>query len=282
MSTYNKTMNEDAISNLNKIKYSYLFLPLLLLAIIAISLYACGAWSADHYVSIQKEAFTYCNLQLSQFPVLMYNLIQFGDALVILSLCTFLIIYAPRIWESLIWASLVSALLCCPFKWLFKIPRPAAILDNGSFVIIGKAYVGNNSLPSGHAITAFTVLTVLLWAFMPKNSVRKIIWIVLMIGIGSLISLSRVGIGAHHLLDVVIGSIIGYISGISGILINRNFMIWSWIADKEYHPLFIIIFTICSVIIMRKMLLDHQPVFYLSLLSLFITTYIITVNYVKK
>ncbi|WP_285817425.1 phosphatase PAP2 family protein [Chryseobacterium muglaense] len=212
----------------------------------------------------------------------MYNLTQLGDALIILSLCTALIIYAPKIWECLIWASLISALLCSPFKWLFKIPRPAAILEKDSFVIIGKVYIGNNSLPSGHAITVFTVLTVLLWALMPKNMTKRITWITLIIGMGSLFSLSRVGVGAHHLLDVLIGSIIGYISGISGILINRNLPLWAWIGNKKYYPFFITLFIICSVIVMRKIWYDNLPVFYFSLISLFITTYIITRNYVKK
>ncbi|MFP7654257.1 phosphatase PAP2 family protein [Chryseobacterium proteolyticum] len=255
---------------------------MVLLGFIVIYLYAYDAWSADNYVRIQKETFLYFNLQLSKFPLLMYNLTQLGDALIILSLCTALIVYAPKIWESLIFASLVSALLCCPFKWLFKIPRPAAILEKDSFIIIGKTYVGNNSLPSGHAITVFTVLTVLLWALLPKNTTRRIIWITLMVGIGTLLSLSRVGVGAHHLLDVMIGSIIGYLSGISGILISRNLKIGIWIDNKKFYSLLIILFIVWSIVVIMKIQHDNLLVFYFSLLSLLTTIYIITRNYVKK
>lgn len=275
-------MNETSISNFNKVKFSYLILPLLLLTFIATFLYARDAWSAHNYISIQKEAFIFFNLQLSKFPVLMYNFTQLGDALIILSFFTILIFYAPKMWECLISASLISALLCSSLKWIFKIPRPAAVFEKDSFVIIGKGYYGHNSLPSGHAITVFTTLTVLVLALMPKNSNLKVIWITMIIGIGTLFSLSRVGIGAHYVLDVVIGSIIGYISGVSGIIVSRHFKLWTFIGRKQYYPLLVILFIVCSLIVIRKMKDDNLPVFYFSLLSLFISTYIITKNYVKK
>lgn len=275
-------MNETAILNLGQVKSTYFFLPMLLLAVIASYLYVSDAYSAESYISIQKEVSVYLNLRLSKFPHLMYNLTQLGDALIVLSLLTIIILYSPRIWESLISASIISAVLCSPFKWVFQIPRPAAVWEKDSFIIIGKTYVGNNSLPSGHSITVFTVLTVLLLALMPKNSARKITWITLMIGTGILLSLSRVGVGAHHLLDVVIGSIIGYISGISGILVNQNMKIWNWIEKKKYYPILIILFTVCSVIVITKIQQDNLPIFYVSLLSLLVTIYIIVINYVKK
>ncbi len=275
-------MNETAILNLGQVKSTYFFLPMLLLAVIASYLYVSDAYSAESYISIQKEVSVYLNLRLSKFPHLMYNLTQLGDALIVLSLLTIIILYSPRIWESLISASIISAVLCSPFKWVFQIPRPAAVWEKDSFIIIGKTYVGNNSLPSGHCITVFTVLTVLLLALMPKNSARKITWITLMIGTGILLSLSRVGVGAHHLLDVVIGSIIGYISGISGILVNQNMKIWNWIEKKKYYPILIILFTVCSVIVIIKIQQDNLPIFYVSLLSLLVTIYIIVINYVKK
>lgn len=275
-------MNEIAILNFNKVKFSYFILPLLMLAVVATYLYAHDAWSSGNYIKIQKEAFIYLNLRLSKFPVLMFNFTQLGDALIILSLCTILVFYAPRIWEALISASVISVLLCSPLKWFFKIPRPAAVLGKDSFVIIGKAYFGNNSLPSGHAITVFTVLTVLLLALAPKKNTRKIMWIMLIIGMGLLFSLSRIGVGAHYLLDIVIGSIIGYISGISGIILNRYCKIWIWTGMKQYYLLLIFVFIVCSIALIKKILSDNLLIFYFSLLSLFITTYILIKNYVKK
>lgn len=275
-------MNETAILNFNKVKFSYFILPLLLLAVVATYLYAHDAWSSGNYIKIQKETFIYLNLQLSKFPVLMSNFTQLGDALIILSLCTILVSYAPRIWEALISASIISAFLCCPLKWFFKIPRPAAVLEKDSFVIIGKAYFGSNSLPSGHAITVFTVLTVLLLALAPQKNTRKVIWIMMIIGMGILFSLSRVAVGAHYLLDIVIGSIIGYISGISGIIVNRYCKIWSWTGTKQYYILLTIVFIFCSIALIQKIRSDNLLIFYFSLLSLFITTYILIKNYVKK
>lgn len=53
-----EAVNETVISNFNKVRFSYLLLPLLLLASIALFLYEHHAWSADNYTSVQKEAYT--------------------------------------------------------------------------------------------------------------------------------------------------------------------------------------------------------------------------------
>lgn len=162
-------MNKTAIANLNRVKLSYLLLPVTLLILIASFLCINKVWTVENYVNVQSEAFIYTNHNFSKFPMLMMNITQLGDALVILSLLLILIFYIPRIWQCLISASLVSALLCQPLKLLFKMPRPAVVIEKDSFIIIGKAYFGNNSLPSGHSITIFTVFTILLFALMPKK-----------------------------------------------------------------------------------------------------------------
>ncbi|ASW73470.1 phosphoesterase [Chryseobacterium piperi] len=275
-------MNKTVINNYNKVSLTLLYLPALLLLSIVFFLYRQDALSIESYVHIQKHCFFFLNSKLSQYPNIQYNLTQFGDALIFLSFLTIFIVYAPKIWEAIVPASLTSALLCSSFKALFTIPRPAAVFDNKTFVIIGKTLSGRNSLPSGHSITIFVVLTILLFAFMPKKLTYKIIWCSAIIIIGLILAFTRVGVGAHYPLDVIIGSILGYIAGVVGIFISQKYNLWTWIKHKNYYLVAILILIVCIIILINKILNENLVIFYLSLMSLITSLYIITRIYVKK
>lgn len=92
-----------------------------------------NAWTADNYIAVQKEVFLKLNLVFSNYPKWMENLTYFGDALLILSVLSSLLILTPRIFGALLLGSLSSGLLCFVLKWLFSVPRPAAILDTDHF-----------------------------------------------------------------------------------------------------------------------------------------------------
>lgn len=274
--------NSSVIENLNKVKVSLFYIPLFLLTAIFFYLYFADALSVERYVEIQKDIFIDINSTLGQFPSLMLNLTQLGDALIFLSFLTLLIIYAPKFWESLISASIVSAILSKFLKVLFSVPRPAAILDNETFIIIGKKLIGHSSLPSGHSITTFTIITVLMYAFMPKKISSKVAWIILLIGLGFIIISTRVGVGAHFPLDVIIGGIIGYISGLIGIFISKNDKLWAWIGNPKYYPFFIILFMVCCVVLGTKIYKENLLIYYLSMISLIVSLYKIIYVYIKK
>ncbi|WP_316633362.1 phosphatase PAP2 family protein [uncultured Flavobacterium sp.] len=275
-------MNVSVTNNYSRIKLSVFFLPLFILIGIVLFLYSKGALCADKYVQIQKDYFFFINHHLGQYPNLEYNLTQFGDALIILSFLSILIIYAPKIWEALISGLLVSLALSCPLKSIFAVPRPAAAFNNDNIIIVGKALFGHNSLPSGHSITIFTTLTILLFAFMPKDLKFKILWIFALITVGYILAFTRVGVGAHHPLDVIIGSIIGYISGLLGIFISRKYKIWSWINNKKYYPVLILLFVVCCILLICRIINDNLIVFYLAFISLAVSLYKIINLYVKK
>jgi membrane-associated phospholipid phosphatase len=276
------TMDTSIIDNYSKLKPSLFFLPLFFLIAIVLFLYNQNALSADKYIEIQKNCFFFLNSKLSQFPTILYNLTQVGDALIFLSFLTILIVYAPKIWESLLSASIVSAIFSGVLKFIFAVPRPAAAFDNNSFVIIGKTLLGHSSLPSGHSITVFTILTVLLFAFMPKKLNYKILWGFFTIIAGLILVFTRVGVGAHYPLDVIVGSIIGYISGLAGIFINQKYKIWTWINNKKYYPIFILLFLICFILLINRITNENLIIYYLSLISLIVSLYKITCVYVKK
>jgi len=275
-------MNENVIINYSKLKTSLFFLPIFLLTAIGLFLYSHDSLQAYKYVQIQKDSFFFINYHLGQFPNIIYNITQLGDASVVLSFLSILILYAPKIWESLISASLVSLLASSLLKNIFLVPRPAVVFDNNSFVIIGKTAVGHASLPSGHSITVFTTLTILLFGFMPKKLSNKFLWTILTITTGLIIAFTRVGVGAHYPLDVIIGSLVGYIAGLAGIFISRKYRIWAWINNKKYYLIFILLMLVCAISLVSEIIDKNLIIFYLALIGLIVPFYKIVYASVKK
>ena len=117
---------------------------------------------------------------------------------------------------------------------------------------------------------------------MPKKSASKIIWKTLIITAGLIIALSRVGVGAHYPIDVLIGSLIGFISAIIGILITRKINLWKWMTTRRYYPLTIFLFTIWAIVLIVKLVALNLIIIYLSLISLLISISTITYIYVQK
>lgn len=275
-------MNTNIITNFMKLKASLFFLPLFLLIIMVLFLYSHDALSVDGYIQIQKDRFFSINHYLGQYPNLQFNLTQLGDGLIFLSFLSIFILYAPKLWESLITGLLISLLFSSVLKKIFAVPRPAAVFDNNSFVIAGKKLAGLNSLPSGHSVTVFTVLTVLLFAFMPQKLKYKIIWSFFVVITGLMLAFTRVGVGAHYPIDVIAGCIIGYISALLGIFISREYKICGWVNDKKYYPFFIVLFIVCCALLVYRIMNDDLIIFYLSLASLIISLYKIINVYAKN
>jgi len=274
--------NISVSKNLSKLKLTLFIFPAFLLLSILILLFINNSLTVNNYIDIQKYCFFYLNSKLSAYPNTLFNLTQIGDDFIFLSFLSILFVYTPKVWEALISASLVSAIISFLLKRLFAVPRPAAVFDHNNFIIIGEALTGKTSLPSGHSITVFTLLTVLLFAFMPKQKMKKTCWSILIITSGLLLVFTRVGVGAHYPLDVIIGGIIGYLCGLAGILITAKYKICCWIENKKYFPFFIALFLACSIVLINKIIANNLIIFYLALLFL-IYSLIKTINiYVKK
>jgi membrane-associated phospholipid phosphatase len=277
-------LDRKVIDNFKNVKLGLSIPPFCFLFLLACYFFIFneGENYIDGYINIQEDLFFYLNGKLSAFPNLQFNLTQLGDVLIFFPLVTIFIIYAPKFWEALLISAVLSLVVSAALKKLFAVPRPAAMFDNESFVIIGETLLGRTSLPSGHSIAAFIVITILLFAFMPKKNTHKISWSLFIIALGFAITISRVGVGAHYPVDVVIGSTIGYIIAIFGIHINNKLSWWSWVENKKYYPIFMLLFVIWGGVIVTKILANNLPIFYLSLFSLVMSLYLITSAYVQE
>ncbi len=147
---YYPELNLCVSKNINGLRLNSLFIPLFLLLSIAFSLYKIDAFSVEAYAQIQKKPFLYLNSYLSQNPNLQFNLTQLGDVIIVLPFLTLFLVYAPKLWESMLTALIVSSVFSNILKKLFAVPRPAAMFDQDSFIITGRAIIAHNSFPSGH------------------------------------------------------------------------------------------------------------------------------------
>ncbi|MCL3779190.1 phosphatase PAP2 family protein [Prolixibacteraceae bacterium JC049] len=281
---YQSKLNNRVIDNFKDVRYLLLLPALLILGTVGgyFIVNCSGGGYCEFYAGVQKDLFINLNEWLSRSPHLQNNLTQLGDVLIFFPLVSVFVIYAPKLWEALLASAIFSLIAASTLKKLFAVPRPAAMFDNDSFVIIGKALKGSTSLPSGHSIATFVVISILLFAFMPKKSIQKTLWMLFILTFGLFIAISRVGVGAHYPLDVVVGSTIGFIVTVLGVKVcnKRNWL--SCLSNKKYRPVLILILLGWSGAIISKIVDKNLPIFYLSLLALIVTLCLILKSYVWK
>lgn len=278
-------MNTKVTENYAKIKPTLLLIPIGILVGMAVLLFSKGNLSTLGYVKFQQELFFALNSKLSQFPVLEYNITQLGDAFIALSLLSIFISYAPKIWEALLMSSLLSLLFSKGLKEFFDVPRPVTIFGEEQVHIIGETLVGYSSLPSGHSITIFTTLTVLMYAFvgsLHKSPMVRSLAVLGLVAVGFFVALSRVGVGAHHPLDVLMGSCLGYSSAVLGIWITNRYPIFKWVKHKNMRPFFALLFIGSFVFLGKKIAKENLMIYYFPLVSLLASLYLIIKSYVKK
>lgn len=276
-------LDKTVINNFKNVKLKLVVVPfILLLLIFCFFAFSLDGTFVNTYVASQKDWFLTLNGVLSIYPNLMYNITYLGDALVIFPFIFIFLFIAPKFWEVLLTSSIFTLIICAILKTIFAIPRPAAMIDMDTFTIMGRPNILHTSLPSGHSMTAFIVITVLLYAFMPKKIVQKVFWSISLIAIGFTIAFSRVAVGAHYPLDVIIGSTIGYIIAILSIRTNTNINWLYWMKNRRFYPIIMLILSIWAYLVILKLIKHNLVIFYLSFIALVITFFIITYKYVKN
>jgi len=126
------------------------------------------------------------------------------DVLIYVVLICILIYYKRHdLALSIIIAIVIETMFVSLLKQAVALDRPFNVLNGVSAAYRPSDY----SFPSGHAGRAFAALSV--WCFREKKHYLALL------GLATLISISRVYIGVHYPLDVIVGAIIGLLIGYS-------------------------------------------------------------------
>ncbi|WP_334089965.1 phosphoethanolamine transferase domain-containing protein, partial [Helicobacter typhlonius] len=257
-------MNKQVSMNFAKVNLWHLGVTIGIFCLIVGMLRIFGWSEPEVYPQIQKDIFLAINSLWSNVPSLAHNLTQLGDASVAFALLLVLFI-APKLWEALIASSLLSLVLSALFKTIYAMPRPARAFEN-TFNIIGERLAGTNSLPSGHSITIFTILSVLLFAFMPSTRKWRLPFIIGITLLGVFVGLSRVGVGAHYPLDVLVGASLGCVCGVFGVLVASKTRIFAWLDSHFGLLIFATLGAVAVVMAIQNISKYNLAVFYLALI----------------
>jgi len=149
-------------------------------------------------------------LSLVTGPALWANLTILGDGLVTAVLFLPWIRRHPeRVWGGILGA-LTMVLVLRLFKDVFSLPRPLAVLPEGTVHVIGPGH-RRGSFPSGHTSTFF--LLVGIWALSTRHRLLS----VLLLLPGVLVGISRMAVGVHWPSDVLAGAALGWITAWLGL-----------------------------------------------------------------
>ncbi len=140
-----------------------------------------------------------------------------GDERVLLALLLPFALRYPRLFWAVVISALLAAVLCRGIKWGLALPRPLAVLPVEQVILIGHP-VRSFAMPSGHTASVFALAGVLFAWCRP----RFFYWAM---AVAALAGLSRIAVGAHWPLDVLVGATIGLASARLALAANRR---WDW------------------------------------------------------
>jgi len=121
-----------------------------------------------------------------------------GDERVAFTLTLFFTRRCPRVFWTLISTALFAIAFAHSLKPLFSALRPPAVLEAGTFNLIGPS-LRKNSFPSGHTVTAAAFFGV--WVCSVRAHWLRALLILPAVAAG----LSRVAVGVHWPVDVTVG-----------------------------------------------------------------------------
>ena len=140
-----------------------------------------------------------------------------GNAWGVLAVTSPLLVLAPRLLWAWLCAVPFGVLFARLGKGLLDSPRPAAVIDNALFRLVGEK-LEVASMPSGHTLTAFAVASSLYFA-LDAQCRGRFVWLWLL---AAAVGLSRIAVGAHWPGDVAVGACLGVLAGGLGHVLWRR------------------------------------------------------------
>ena len=146
-----------------------------------------------------------------------------GISTLILSFFLFFFIKNKKLAITIFTAFITSGIAIQIIKYFVDAPRPLSFFKPGQyqFFIHDITHSANNSFPSGHATTAFAVITVLV------VHAKKIYQMPLFL-LAVLISYSRVYLAQHFLTDITAGAFIGILFALLSIVLIEKIPEKKW------------------------------------------------------
>lgn len=137
-----------------------------------------------------------------------------------------------------IWSVLLAAILFTIFgqavKHILHVPRPPQVLAPNEVNLIGPDW-GTNAFPSGHASMIFIIAGAL--ALTAANKWFRI----LLIAAAAVVALTRVAVGVHWPLDVVVGAAVGWLAVWLGLRIaQKTPWGWGWWAQRIFGAILLL------------------------------------------
>ncbi len=179
----------------------------------------------------QRELFLAINSWATQFPASAWSaLTLLGETPVLFAALSPLLLWRPKLFAAVLAAVPLGGLLSVALKAWAHAPRPATLIDNTLFTIIGPV-LNNASFPSGHTLTAFAAAVAVVMA----NRADKSRWVVAPIALllAGGVGCSRMAVGAHWPVDVWAGAACGALAGQSGAWLAGRFpALWQSAAGR--------------------------------------------------
>lgn len=272
-------MQERVSVNFGVIKFWHFGVLFGFLVALLVIFHLLGLSDVSVYPQINKGIFLAINELFSHAPKLAHNLTQLGDATVLFALMLGYALIVPKCWEAIFAGSLMALFFTNRLKEFYDMPRPARVFDNDSFNIIGEKLAGHTSFPSGHSTSIFCILFVVMIALMPKSLKWRVVRILGFIILASFVGLSRMGVGAHYPLDVVVGALLGCLCGLGGILIAHKTRIFAWCAKKWALLIFLLVGASCVVRLLQGISEYNLFVFYVAMFSAVLSSFFILRRY---
>ena len=198
----------------------------LVLVGLLVSWHGGGIAGSAHWPE-QQAVFLAWNTSFAALPSALWSAITvLGDSTVLMPLLAWFVLGRPRVWAAVLASVPAGALMSVSVKHWAVVPRPAAVLDQTWFNVIGPA-LQHNSFPSGHTISAFAAAAAVLATCVARPQ-RGRDWALIACGLltATLIALSRLAVGAHWPLDLAAGAAIGWLAGLSGAALARRTGWW--------------------------------------------------------
>ena len=141
-----------------------------------------------------------------------------GDALTV----AVLLLLFTRKYPNIVWAgvlaAVVSTVVVQTLKHTLVLPRPPLVIPPEVLIVIGPEYQ-HASFPSGHSCVVWVLAGI--WLLTVSNWLQAAAVLLL----ASLVSLSRVMVGAHWPVDITSGALIGWLGAWAGVQMSKR---WRW------------------------------------------------------